>query len=195
MLKKPYLHPPTVKRTASILLLAILAFNWVGYRFVSSWLENNASRILEARVDNNDFDESSLIELRVPLNTPYLTNVVGSEFEPFSGEIEINGTHYQYVKRKIDNGELVLLCLPNETKTRFQNARVDFFKLVNDLNQSTQGKEKSQSSFKSFTTEYKEQNNSWAIIAATHAAIKHQASSTAFSSEGYSSLHGQPPRA
>ncbi len=73
-------------------------------------------------------------------------------------KLELEGIHYKYVKRKIDNGELVLLCLPNEKtkpafKTKFK--RLIFLKLVNDLNQSSQNKNKGESSFKAFITEYK----------------------------------------
>lgn len=186
----------TVKRAASILLLSILAFNWVGYRFVSQFLEHKADLVLETRIDNAEYDESSLIELRVPLNAPYLTAGNSTEFERFYGEVEIEGVHYKYVKRKIENGELVLLCLPDENKARFQNSRVDFFKLVNDLNNTSQGKEKQNSSaFKSFTTEYKQENNSWAIkpfnvLLLRHFAVEHSAQAS-----GFTNIPEQPPRA
>jgi hypothetical protein len=43
--------------------------------------------------------------------------------------------HYNYVKRKLYNDTLILLCLPNTEKTRVFNARETFFSLVNDLQQ------------------------------------------------------------
>ena len=104
-----------------------------------------------------------LIEIRVPLNAPYLSDNT-TEFQRYDGELELDGVHYKYVKRKVVNGELVLLCLPNKSKTELQNSREEFFKLVNDLNQ-TQNKKSNSSNFKSITTEYKKENNAWAITA------------------------------
>jgi hypothetical protein len=183
-----------VKQIASISLLAIFAFNWVGYRFVSDFFEKNADLALESRIDNSQYDESALIELRVPMNAPYLTGN-STEFERYDGELELDGTHYRYVKRKIENGELILLCLPNESKTRFQNSRVDFFKLVNDLNNSSNGKEKSGSSnFKAFTTEYKQENNSWAIKSLSDLHLQHVAFSYYAMATGFLNIIKQPPR-
>jgi hypothetical protein len=184
-----------VKRAASILLLGILAFNWVGYRFVSQYLEHKADIVLETRIDNAEYDESSLIEIRVPLNAPYISAGNSTEFERFYGELEVEGVHYKYVKRKIDNGELVLLCLPNENKARFQNSRVDFFKLVNDLNNTSQSKEKNNSSsVKSFTTEYKQENNSWSIKPFTQLRFHYFTANTRACAAGFANIPEQPPK-
>ena len=185
-----------MKQTASILLLAILTFNWVGYRFVSSFFENRANLALESKIDRSDYDETSLVEIRVPMNTPYLpANSEG--FERFDGELDLDGVHYKYVKRKVENGELVLLCLPNETKTRFQNSRVDFFKLVNDLanNSGKTAREKSGSTqFKAFTTEYSQENNSWVIKSLSEPLLEHVATNASRMAAGFVTLIMQPPR-
>lgn len=156
-----------VKQIASILLLAILLYNWVGYRLVSSYLENKSNITLEARLDNNNYNESDLIELSVPLDLPYQTN--WAEFERFDGEIQIDGIEYKYVKRKISNGRLVILCLPHKEKMNLQTARDEFFRLVNDLDQAGNGhgtdSKPSLTSFKSITTDYWHPDNAWAFSA------------------------------
>lgn len=153
-----------MKQIASILLLGLLFFNWYGYRIVSDYLQKQSDTKLEARLDNNDYDESQLIELRVPINLPYHNDWKG--FERYNGEIEINGIHYKYVKRKIEKGDLVLLCLPNNEKKLLQSARDNFFKLVNDLQQNNSGKKSPNSnsfSFKSLFTDYQQEKNNWTI--------------------------------
>ncbi len=183
-----------MRLTASILLLTILAFNWVGYRFVSHYFENEADEQMQASINNEIYEESNLIELRVTLNAPYYLET--GDFESFNGEIELDGVHYKYVKRKVEKGELVLLCLPNENKTRFQNSRIDFFKLVNDLNHSSQSKEKSTaSSFKTSTTEYRQENNSWAINPIMPVEIRHLFTDEKNQSAGFINILKQPPRA
>ena len=152
-----------MKKIASILLLTLLLFNWVGYRLFSFYFENRVTARLEARLDNNDFNESELIEMRVPLDMPYQTS--WEEFERYDGEVEINGRHYQYVKRKVSNGELVLLCLPNHDKNEIQKKRDAFFLLANDLGIDSKGNDGKQpsSNIKSPVTEYNQQVNEWTL--------------------------------
>jgi hypothetical protein len=194
--KNPYL--PSIKITVlkkglSILLLSLLAFNWVGYRLLSGFMESKADVALEAKIDHSDYDESSLIEIRVPLNAPYLSDNT-TEFQRYDGELELDGVHYKYVKRKVVNGELVLLCIPNKSKTELQNSREEFFKLVNDLNQ-TQNKSKSTaSSFKSITTEYKKENNAWAIAALPLIQQTHNITFKSYLASGYHLLPEHPPK-
>lgn len=183
-----------MKQAASILLLTLLAFNWVGYRLLSGFMERKADIALETKIDKSDYDESTLMEIRVPLNAPYLSGN-SPEFERFDGELELDGVHYKYVKRKILNGELVLLCLPNESKTRYQNSRVDFFKLVNDLNQSQNKNGNNTSSFKSFVTEYKKENNSWTVMSMPVVYLKHSAVNNSYVAAGFSVIPDQPPKA
>jgi hypothetical protein len=183
-----------VKKTASILLLSVLAFNWVGYRFVSGFLERKADLAFESKIDREEYSEDNLLQITIPLNAPYLSGN-SSGFERYDGEIQVGDIHYRYVKRKIVNGNLVLLCLPNDTRNRFQHARVDFFKLVNDLNHPAQGKEKSSGSYKSFATEYSQEINSWNIISLQPVHQHNSIAETAYITFNLRNVLKQPPRA
>lgn len=174
--------------------MSLLAFNWVGYRLLSGMLEQKADLALEKRIDNADYDEKNLIELKVPLNAPYLP-ANSTAFERVDGEIEIEGTHYKYVKRKVVDGELVLLCIPNEGKTKIQNSRVDFFKLVNDLNQSSNtNKNKNTASFKSFTTEYRQEDNAWSIPVLQKILVIPALRCNYSTAAGFDAIPEQPPK-
>jgi hypothetical protein len=153
--------PQDLKRIAAILLIGVFFFNWFGYRLLTNYLQQKADATLEAQLDRNNYDESSLVEMRVPLNMPY--NVSSSDFERVNGEIEINGIHYKYVKRKVEDGQLVLMCLPNDTKMQLESAKDDFYKLVNDLQHPSQSKSPDTHTAKSPVTEYWQQQNNWNI--------------------------------
>lgn len=144
-----------MKKIAAILLLGTLLFNWFGYQLLTDYLQYRSDKKLEAKLDDNDYDEAHLIELKVPVSLPYQTN--WDDFERYNGEIEIDGVHYKYVKRKVYNDSLILLCLPNESKMQIENARENFFKLVNDL-QSTKSQKNSEKhhslAFKNLLSEY-----------------------------------------
>ena len=143
-----------LKKLAAILLIVILFFNWYGYRIVTSVLTDNADKKLELRLDNNQYDESQLIELRVPLNIPYQNDQ--ADFERHYGEIEIDGKYYTYVKRKIEDGFLILKCIPNSSKEQIKTAGNDYFKMTNgfDQNQSDKKQNNNSNLAKNFWSEY-----------------------------------------
>jgi hypothetical protein len=143
-----------LKKIAAILLIIILSFNWYGYRIVTNILTKDADQQLEAQLDNNEYDESQLVEVRIPLNMPYQNSQM--EFERHYGEMEADGKYYTYVKRKIENGVLVLLCIPNNSKEKIKAAGNDYFKTANGLDQNQPDKKQNNNSnfAKNFWTEY-----------------------------------------
>ena len=123
-----------MRSIASIFILAILLFNWFGYRLVISVMETRADQQLEAQFDENKYDESQLISIKIPVRyLPYFSN--SSSFERVDGQIEIKGVQYKYVKRRIFNDSLEMLCIPNHMAMVLQTAKNEFFKFSNDLQQ------------------------------------------------------------
>lgn len=119
--------------------MGILFFNWCGYRLWSTYMQSRADHQLEANLDANNYDESQLISFKVP--TTHLSYYNSSDrFERVDGQIEIGGVQYKYVKRRLFNDSVELLCIPNHGAMRVQTASNDFFKLVNDLQHNGQGK-------------------------------------------------------
>lgn len=94
-------------------------------------LQLNAERELSAKIDKDDYDESQLITITVPLSMPYLSDT--KKFEKKDGVIALNGKIYHYVKEKISQGNLVLMCLPDTKKMDLQIAENDFIKNQIDL--------------------------------------------------------------
>jgi len=127
-----------VKKVATILLLALLLFNFIGYRFLFYALQQKAENNIVATIDAQHYNDADLITLTVPLSMPYLTD--SKDFERKDGEITLNGKIYHYVKQKISQGNLVLMCLPDEQKTQLQTAKNDFFKNQTDFQNNTSKK-------------------------------------------------------
>jgi hypothetical protein len=141
-----------VKQLAAILLIGILFFNWYGYQLLTAYWQQKAEKSLVARLDRNDYDDAQLISIKVPLtNIDYYNS--STTFERVDGQIELNGVHYNYVKRRIYKGQLELLCIPNTATTNLQKAKNEFFKQVNDLQQQGQGK-KNNAPVKDFSKDY-----------------------------------------
>jgi hypothetical protein len=114
------------------LLLALLLFNWFGYRVLTSFLEERAGNRLELSVSNNDYDESRLISVKIPVSY-LLYYSIPKTFERVDGQVEIQGVEYRYVKRRIHNDSLELLCIPNPALMKLKEASIEIFKFVNDL--------------------------------------------------------------
>ena len=108
------------------------------------FMQKQANKQLEVALDDNNYDESQLIELKVPVNLPYQTS--WSSYQRYDGEIEISGVKYKYVKRKLANDTLYLKCIPNTKEMKLQTAKNDFFKLTNDLVQNKNPKKADNSS-------------------------------------------------
>ena len=137
----------------AIILLIIHIFNMGGYRFVFDKLEKDASVQLIDKLDNDEYSDDQLIEMKVPLPMPYQTN--WASFERYNGEIQIEGVHYNYVKRKVWNDTLILLCIPNHDKMQLNSAKEQFFSLVNDLDQKGKDMPAPKANIvKSITTDY-----------------------------------------
>lgn len=113
-------------------------FNIVGYKFVANYFESKATRDLQLSLDQNNYSESDLISFKFDFSLPY--NLNSKEFESTEGNIDINGINYQYVKRRIYNDTLELLCIPNIANSSIKNTKNDFAKQFIDNAASTQTK-------------------------------------------------------
>ena len=182
-----------MKKLAAILLIVILFFNWYGYRIVTNMLAKDADKQLEVQLDNNDYDESQLIEVRVALNVPYQNDQ--SDFERHYGEMEVDGKYYTYVKRKVENGFLVLKCIPNDSKQKIKEAGDDFFKMANGLDQDQPDKKQNNSTnlAKNFWSEYDGQETNFTIDIFSNLIRKQFANNSSFLYNICQVTPGQPP--
>lgn len=174
--------------------MSLLLFNWIGFRLITQYLEFSANQRLEARLDLNDYNESDLVEMRVSLNLPYQNEQTG--FERVNGEIEINGEHYTYVKRRIENGQLVVMCIPNQGKTKIENSRDNYFKLINDLQQKGDAKKTEKSSstaFKALFSEYNAETNNWSFVSPVQPAMKAGNTDCSLIASIFYLIPGEPP--
>lgn len=136
-----------MRKTAAILLLLIFWFNLFGYQHLLSFFHEKADNKLEALIDNNEYSDEELLELRVSLNMPYQNRF--TDFERHYGQITIEGKTYNYVKRKIEGDVLVLKCIPNNTKDQLRAFAADITK----SNSNNEGGSPVKSSVKIFSFE------------------------------------------
>lgn len=141
-----------MKKIGSILFLLILVFNFWGYKWALSYLEQKATVRLEQKLDAGKYDLSQLVEVKIPLHLPYYNEQ--RDYETFYGEVELNGQSYQYVKRKISGDTLFLLCIQHTEKNDINLAKSDYFKSVNNLQHDGQQKGNQPASVKLMLSEF-----------------------------------------
>ena len=124
-----------LRRLAAISLIVIVLFNFYGYRLVISCMQSNSEASIEKQVDQNKYNEQELISIKTKLNLPYYSS--SSQFERAYGSITIDGNNYQYVKRRVLNDTLELLCLPNTTKTKLESVNNELTKELAEGQAST----------------------------------------------------------
>lgn len=182
-----------VRKLISIFLLLLLAFNLFGYRLWFDYIQKQSDLVMEDNIENQNYDESSLITIAIPLSLPYQVN--WPEFERTMGEINLEGTIYTYVKQRVWEGKLILKCLPNHEKMNLETARQDFFKLANDLQQND-GNQKNKSNHnvhKNGMNEYYFYDHSFAFIFEHEETVISSSRQPGYFPSPLKSLDGQPP--
>jgi hypothetical protein len=185
-----------VKKGVAILMLAFLLFNWGGYRLLSTFLEVRAEEHLQADVDQDIFDEAALLHIKVPVSLPYTNS--SPIYERVTGNIEIKGVSYTYVKRRFYMDSMELLCIPNAAKTGIRSARDNFFRLANDFVDNSTSKKNTSSH--PHTTKFSVQDFtedhffSWQFSCGSPVDIK-RANECYLLGDGYTKLQEHPPQA
>ncbi|TAD92484.1 MAG: hypothetical protein EAY75_02430 [Bacteroidetes bacterium] len=123
-----------LKKLTAILLLALLCFNWGGYRLLVGLLQTQTDKQLQSRLDAHNYNQRELIELSAPVNLPYTTN--WATWEAVEGQIVINGFHYNYVERLLHDGVMTYRCIANAQKQDLLQGRDAFVKLSSDFDQA-----------------------------------------------------------
>ncbi len=185
---------PKVKKIAALFLLLIFMFNLFGYRIFLAQMLKIADRKLEAKFDNNAYDNSQLMELKVPLSLPYTNS--HTDYVRCDGEIDINGVPYKYVKRKIVNDTLYLMCIANTQAIHIENIKNDFFKMVNDLGPNKNSKKGTETKSISKSQQSDYDQYTFSITIASRSSCCHDLWFTAKSKNLITSVYtakGQPP--
>lgn len=183
-----------MRKIVAILFTLILLFNLCGYRMVIDLMQQKADTKLEARLDNSEYDESQLIEIRVAMNLPYQQRY--TEFERHYGEIEIDGKSYTYVKRKIEGDMLILKCIANQSKEELQVIKNDMAKANSNADMDHSGNNSQQKSFaKNLLGEYDDQFIIREPVTANNLIAVPFADFKSAMPEGVATILHQPPKA
>ncbi len=86
-------------------------------------------------VDKKQYTDDELISIKTTLHLPYYS--VSTEFERAYGSINVGGIDYEYVKKRVYNDTLEVLCIPNHSKTSLHRFSNELTKMAADGQAST----------------------------------------------------------
>ena len=178
------------------MLISLFLFNAGGYQVLHAYLQHELDANLENKLDNHSYDDAVLVSVKIPsFSLPYSS--FSRQFERVNGEIEMNGKLYKFVKRRIFNDSLEFLCIPDVNGMQLRTARNDFFKLVNDLQSSSQGKKSDNAShiYKIFAPDYCSLSDAFSLQGPLALSSQQVAHYTGKINPVYLSPAGQPPDA
>ena len=114
-----------MRKTIAIFFLLIHVYNLVGYKAVFAYLHQKASHSVVSKLDKGQYKDEELVEMKVPYHQLYFPN--SHEYVRYDGEIDIEGAHYNYVKRRFSNDTLYILCIPNKINTKLASAKNNYY--------------------------------------------------------------------
>lgn len=153
------------------------------------YLQDQEHQVLISKLDKNVYQNEDLVSIKTVLNLPYY--VVSTDFERAYGSVNVNGVEYEYVKRRVYNDTLELLCLPNKTKMQLQSAKNEILKITID-GQPAQGNKKPVS-LKSGLPDFFQDFANVSSQLAGDIKLEYSNSNTAFHPSGFISRLFRPP--
>ena len=180
-----------MKKVVAISFLLLFLFNTAGYYFVQHYMMKKAAAVSSQTIEQKAYDSGQLIELKVPLNMPYYQN---TDFERHEGTITIKGVLYSYVERKIDNGYLILKCLPDWHRQQLKERTDDYFAKVNGLEKNHTGKnDHHKSSVKISFDDFEDCLFQWSFTPASQVNIQYGLFAHYFIPQQFVNTCEQPP--
>jgi hypothetical protein len=131
-----------MRKLIAIFMLAVFAFNVAGYQLLYNYMTNRSNAALELALDENKYNDQELISIKQSTNLPYYTN--SKDYQRIDGEVEIDGVQYKYVKCRIYNDSLEMLCIPNKAKMQLEQSKNEYAKLAHDFQQAGNKKKNEQ---------------------------------------------------
>lgn len=152
-------------------------------------MQQQQEALLTARLDSEQYSDADLVSIKTPLQLPYYT--ASTEYERVHGSIDIDGVTYEYVKRRVHNDTLELLCLPNRDRMHLESAETEFFK--QSLQGTASGHEKQHTVIKIALPDFCQELQPFSLAGVYLVKQQHYLSNTAALSAGYTFLGEQPP--
>ncbi len=119
-----------VRKTIAIVLLTVQFYNLGGYVALFKYFIYRADKFNEQQISKDRYKEADLVEVKIPVHLPVLGNWIG--YQTISGSVQLEQNSYNYVRMKVTQDTLYVMCIPNYKTTRLNKANIIFAREVSE---------------------------------------------------------------
>jgi hypothetical protein len=112
-----------------------------GYILLQEYLTARSDRFMNELISQNLYNPNTLIELKIKQNVPGIRE--WDDFKNVSGQVQLKNACYNYVKLKVTQDTLFIMCVPNYEKTRLIKSNIIYAKQISDIPTDKKGQEAS----------------------------------------------------
>jgi hypothetical protein len=110
-----------VKKLLSIVLIAILVLNTLGYYGIFLGMHYRNDRIMTKALDSDNYDQAEAITINVAVSIPYMPDQ--SDFQRVEGKFEHQGELYRMVKQRYAKDTLTRTQKSKKSAHTISNSR------------------------------------------------------------------------
>jgi len=122
-------------------MLIVHLFNAGGYLVLNQYLVHQSNKFVTEQISKGKYDINNLIEIKIKQHLPQIRD--WKTYTRVSGQIQLNGVAYNYVRLKMTRDTLFVQCIPNYETTKLLNENIICAKEVNDIPVSKKAHESS----------------------------------------------------
>lgn len=89
-----------------------------------------ADKFSERQISKDQYKASDLVEVKIPVHLPVVGNWVG--YQNISGSVQLAQNCYNYVRMKVTQDTLYVMCIPNSKTTSLNKANIIFAREVSE---------------------------------------------------------------
>lgn len=120
-----------MKKLIAIVFLLIHLFNIGGQLAFHQYLAYKADQFFNEQVNKNLYSVDDLTEVKIPVNLPKVTDWEG--YVNLNGEVRFANASYNYVKIRITQKAIYLMCIPNYETTHLSGQNIIYAKQIKDI--------------------------------------------------------------
>lgn len=120
-----------MKKQIAIALLVIHLFNLGGQLAFYQYLVYKSDRFFNEQVSKNLYNVDDLTEIKIPANIKNVPNVKG--YVNLSGEVRFANASYNYVKIKVTQKAIYLMCIPHYSTTHLAGRNIIYARQIKDI--------------------------------------------------------------
>jgi hypothetical protein len=120
-----------LNRIFATVMLTVHLFNLGGYLVLNEYLVYRSDKFVTEQISKGKYDATNLIEIKIKQHLPEIHD--WKNYIRVSGQIQLKGVAYNYVKLRMTCDTMFVQCIPNYETTKLLSENIICAKQVNDI--------------------------------------------------------------